>query len=416
MHATHISTLDGRVLYAIWLPPNSQQGLTRTISKFHLDGHPARICSGTMDHPAVPHNAAAVGSSSSASTHHHDEEDVFFDADSMAPTLQNVINQASLRMIFVGGKGGVGKTTISCALATQLALVRPNVLIISTDPAHNISDAFGQQFAEEPKKVFGFDNLFAMEVEPTNPLNSTARDADSLVPEADRGMFDVIKNMASSMPGIDEVTSFLELMKYVQTVDYSVIVFDTAPTGHTLRLLQFPQALEQTFGVFNSAGPLGGLVNSMGQMLGLPSDLGDMSSRMSERRQTGQEIQRMFQDRTQTTFVCVCIAEFLSIYETERLIQELMKHGIDCHNIVVNQLLYPEDRCRMCTARNRIQQKYLEQINDLYRNDFHITRVPLFPSEIRGPEAIRQLGELLLQPQRPPPCPPEESTSSNRSA
>eukprot|EP01117_Protostelium_nocturnum_P013935 TRINITY_DN5251_c1_g1_i1.p1 TRINITY_DN5251_c1_g1~~TRINITY_DN5251_c1_g1_i1.p1 ORF type:complete len:145 (-),score=59.91 TRINITY_DN5251_c1_g1_i1:83-517(-) len=129
-------------------------------------------------------------------------------------SLRHLLEKKTLKWIFVGGKGGVGKTTCSCCLAVQLSKVRKNVLLISTDPAHNLSDAFNQQFTKNPTQVNGFDNLFAMEIDPK------VVDTEEFLSEGMEGLEGsnpqipgFLKNITQSIPGIDEAMSFAEMMK-----------------------------------------------------------------------------------------------------------------------------------------------------------------------------------------------------------
>lgn len=348
-------------------------------------------------------------------------------AEDLHPSLRNIVEQETLNWIFVGGKGGVGKTTTSCCLAVQLAKVRRNVLVVSTDPAHNLSDAFGQKFGREPVKVNGFENLFCMEVDSSGDQEweviEAQQQAQGVSPDGlESGMGSIMKDLMTSVPGIDEAMAFAELMKMVQDMNYSTIVFDTAPTGHTLRLLSFPRTMESAIGkLLALKNRFQGLITQVTSFMGAGGAEGieAMITKLEQLKVLIDQVHNQIRDPEKTTFVCVCIPEFLSIYETERLVQELSKSEIDTHNVVVNQVLFPDkdaedlvewyktakgalpaeaqDLIGKTIARKRMQDRYISQIFELYE-DFHVVLMPLLDNEVRGVASLESFSTLLLCP------------------
>ena len=145
------------------------------------------------------------------------------DEETLTPSLQTILDQKSLKWIFVGGKGGVGKTTTSCSLAVQMARARKSVLLISTDPAHNLSDAFGVKFGKDARPVPGVENLSAMEIDPNGSIQDLISAGGDDAQEAMQGLGGVgnmFQDMAFSIPGVDEAMSFAEVLKQVKGADF----------------------------------------------------------------------------------------------------------------------------------------------------------------------------------------------------
>ncbi|MCQ2816411.1 MAG: arsenical pump-driving ATPase GET3 [archaeon] len=282
-----------------------------------------------------------------------------------------------------------------------MASCRNKVLIISTDPAHNLSDAFDQKLSPEPTLIKGFNNLYALELDPNKEQNDMKKLTDLLGNLSLEKKEGLVESMKGSFPGIDEAMNLKYIAGLIDS-DYDVVIFDTAPTGHTLRLLNMPEVLGKSLEKLlqiktQFASTIEGLSAFMSGEI--ENNFNNLFNRLQEVGQNLSKVATMFKNPEKTTFIAVCIPEFLPVFETERLINELMTHEIDIRNIIVNHVLMQEGtNCRMCKSRMKVQEKYLKQIREMFE-DFHITYVPLQKSEIRGIDKIRNFSSFLINNQ-----------------
>jgi arsenite-transporting ATPase len=319
----------------------------------------------------------------------------------------------NLNMIMFGGKGGVGKTTCASSSAIWAAEHDRSVLIISTDPAHSLGDSLGLELPPGvPTKVLGFDNLTALEI---NPKASMAefKGLSNANPMGEIGIPGIMDGMplmedlqeltSMNPPGIDEALALLKILEFIETDhDYDLIIFDTAPTGHTLRFLSLPETLSSWIGkLLKMRIKFGKMFGVIKRIFTREEKKEDNSLELLER--LNESILKAREDLTnplKNTFVIVMIAEEMAITETGRLLNELIKNNIPVSNIVINQLYQDTDElCNFCRARYNMQQKNIKKIREIFREKFgkNLIELPLFKEEIREYSKLKEISKFLIQ-------------------
>ena len=306
-------------------------------------------------------------------------------------------NKTKTTFIFIGGKGGVGKTTISAATSLWCAKMGKKTLIISTDPAHSLGDSFDRLIKHVPTPIT--QNLEAIEIDPDRAMDEYKEKMQRQQQYNDAlGMFSDQMDMMSSSPGIDEVAAFDKFMQYMTTEEYDVIIFDTAPTGHTLRLLSFPEMMDSWMGkLIKTRKTLGETAKKLKNIIPFMGSEEDDSETMAEMEETKRQIlqaREVLTDPKRTSFKTVLIPEEMSIYESSRAMEALNKANISTDGIIVNKVQPNTEHCEFCKSRYENQQRRLVAINSMF-NDQIIAQVPLQSHEVRGIDQLYEICDIL---------------------
>lgn len=308
------------------------------------------------------------------------------------------------RYLFFGGKGGVGKTT--AASATALFLLHnskrnDSILLFSTDPAHSLSDSLdvkvGNRLVEV--KAFRGARLVAYEMDASLALERfRAAHGEVLAEIAERGTLldedDINQLLNLSLPGLDEVMSLFELSEVDRAGKYTRIVVDTAPSGHTSRLLRLPEVFERIVRTLDLMGEKHRYMIEQFARRRAPLDrvelfLRDLNERIAS-------VRNLLYDGGQTSFCLVTIPEAMSVRETQRYLELLKGQGVPVRDLIVNRVEQEHEGCEYCHARVVGQKKWLKEITRAFRGlEFHY--VPLQAQEVRGLEALKEVGNLIWQ-------------------
>ncbi len=300
------------------------------------------------------------------------------------------------------GKGGVGKTSLAAAAALHLSRHGKKVLLISTDPAHSLSDSFETTIGGKEKKV-GKD-LYAVEIDPQLAMQEYK---DKFMPKIEAvgalqglGLGDAF-DMAGMTPGIDEIAAIDKFLHYMRSDDYDAVIFDTAPTGHTLRFLSLPDVLDSWVGkMIMLRMRLTGMTNMVKRILPFAQEdeksdsgleqLQAMKARIAEAKS-------ILSDPKKTHYNLVMIPEEMSILESERSLASLLRYGIPVDRVIVNQILPGNVHCAFCSEKRSQQLERLKSIRDKFKK-FAISEVQLFRQEVKGERMLGKLGnEMFVQ-------------------
>lgn len=309
------------------------------------------------------------------------------------------------RYLFFGGKGGVGKTT--AASATALFLLKTltqhdSILLFSTDPAHSLSDSLGVKIGNRLVKVAEHKaaKLVAYEMDATLALERFRTAHGKVLAEiAERGTLldeeDINELLNLSLPGLDEVMSLFELSELDRKGNYAHVVVDTAPSGHTSRLLRLPEVFTRMVHALDRLGEKHRYMIQHFARRKVAADevdlfLQDLTNRIAS-------VRKLLYDAEQASFTLVTIPEAMSVRETQRYRELLTDQGVPVTDLIVNRVEQEHDGCVYCHARVASQKPWLKEIEKSFR-DLEIHKLPLFAEEVRGIDRLRKIGTQIWQP------------------
>src|SRR3990172_13338441 len=309
------------------------------------------------------------------------------------------LDQESKRLIMIGGKGGVGKTTCASSIALHFALQGKRTLIISSDPTPSLSDIFEIEVGDEETPIRNVKDLFGIEISSDVVLKKWKErfgpEIYELVSSFAAVDYDFVDYIGGA-PGIEEEYMLSYILELVESGQYDLVVWDTAPAGHTLRLLHLPQIfLRHLEAATKFYMNLYSYFEKLKDAVKLKKGKRSLLEIISGWEDLAEKVVNFIRDPEKSEFIIVTIPEALGVKQTERIIKDFDEYELRVNHLIVNYIIEEAD-CDFHRARREMQQGYIQILMDQYASRIGLIEVPFLPQEIKGVERINRISEILF--------------------
>ena len=317
----------------------------------------------------------------------------------LAPPLKR-LGREQKRLIMIGGKGGVGKTTCASAIALHFSLQGKKTLIISSDPTPSLSDIFEMEIGDQEKPIKNTKNLYGIEISSDVVLRKWK---DRFGPE----IYEVVSSFTSldydfvdyigGAPGIEEEYMLNYILELVEGAQYDLVVWDTAPAGHTLRLLHLPQIfLKHLEAATKFYMNLYSYFEKLKESVKLKKGKRSLLEIISGWEDLAEKVVNFIRDPQKSDFIIVTIPEALGVRQTERIIKDFDEYQLEVNHLIVNYVIQEAD-CNFHKIRKEMQQHYIQLLRNQYSHRIGLIELPLMAQEIKGVERIHKISEILFK-------------------
>jgi arsenite-transporting ATPase len=311
------------------------------------------------------------------------------------------LDREDKKLVMIGGKGGVGKTTCAAAIALHFSKTGKKTLVISSDPTPSLSDIFETPIGDRETPIPGMAGLYGIEISSEIVLEMWRTRFGPEIYEVISSFADLdydFVDYIGTAPGIEEEYMLNYILDLVEAGQFDLVVWDTAPAGHTLRLLHLPHIfLKHLEAATKFYLNIYSYFEKVKDSVRLRKGKRSLLEIISNWENLAESIVRFIRDQRNTEFVLVTIPEALGVKQTERIIKDFDAYELHVRHLIVNHIIEQAD-CPFHEIKRQMQQTYVKALEQMYGSRIEMIYLPESPREVKGTDRIHEVSQILFRP------------------